>query len=329
MIQLQQDARRSLRKAYAIGTFDNLNTQWVKFLKFCVYFQLNPFPATTLVLVWYAQFLSRTFKSHASIVGYLSGVKTLHNLLNYNIAGFQGFLLKLTLRGLRRDNPYIVHRAKPMTPAILRKIHAHLDHEDPIQAVFWGICLLAFLLLFRKSNLIPDAAHGFDGHRQLKHSDCVIDLVNRRVIVGIRWAKNHQFTKELLTFPLPELKGSVLCPLKAILNIRRLIPYNDNDHLFQIPQGGSYYYRKFQNYLREVLKKVGIADAHLFSSHSFRRGGCTFSFLSGVPLPLIKILGSWSSDAYLTYLEFPVETRTAAFELIKMRLLALEQVSHQ
>ena len=157
---LQQDAKRTLRRAYAVGTFDNLNTQWVKVLNFCVYFSLAPFPALTLVLVWYAQFLSRSFKAHASIVSYLSGVKTLHTLFNFSIAGFQGFLLKLTLRGLRRTNENVVQRARPMTPALLRKIHAELNHNNPIDAIFWCLCLYAFLLLFRKSNLVPNKVEG-------------------------------------------------------------------------------------------------------------------------------------------------------------------------
>ena len=325
MEQLQHDARMSLRRAYALGRFENLNIQWVKYLNFCIYFELTPFPATTLVLVWYVQFLSHTFRAHASIVGYLSGIKTLHTLLNFSIAGFRGFLLKLMLRGLRRDNEHVVHRARPMTPAILHRIHGQLNHNNPVDVVFWGICLYAFLLLFRKLNLIPDKVHGFDGRRQLRHADCVVDHVEKKVTVGIRWSKNHQFSCELLTFPLPAIEGSVLCPYVAINNIKRLIPATPNQHLFQLPKGGSFTYRRFQNRLRTLLKKIGIPEAESFSSHSFHRGGTTFSFLCGIPTEIIKILGNWSSDAFLAYLEFPLETRTAACELIRLRLIAMER----
>ena len=328
LFQLQQDARASLRKAYALGTFDNLNIQWVKYLHFCVYFDLRPFPATTLQLVWYVQYLSRTFKSHCSIVGYLAGIKTLHCMLNYNINAFSGFLLKLTLRGLCRNNQHVIKRAVPMMPVILRKLHTSLDHSDLLQAIFWGVCILAFSLLFRKSNLVPVKVFGFDKHRQLTHGDCVVDTDTNRVTVGIRWAKNHQFTKELLTFPLPRLPGSVLCPLQAINNIKRLVRANKHDHLFQLPQGqGSLTYRRFQKMLRDRLKGLNIDNFKDFSSHSFRRGGTMFAFLCGVPTEMIKLLGNWTSDAYLTYLEFPFETRSAACELIKMRLLAMEHMN--
>ena len=211
-----------------------------------------------------------------------------------------------------------------MTPALLRMIYVKLNHSDPVEAVFWSICLLAFMLLFRKSNLIPDTVDGFNGAKQLKHSDCVIDEEKQRVVVGIRWAKNQQFSRELLTFPLPALPTSVLCPVKAIRNVRKLIPHNGNQHLFQLPTGGSYTYRRFQDKLRKTLELCGVEDSSSYSSHSFRRGGTTFNFLCGVPIPILKLMGNWSSDAFMAYLEFPLETRTAACELIRMRLLVLE-----
>ena len=324
LLQLQKEARRSLRSAFAEGTYQNLNIQWVKFLKFCVYFELKPFPASTVVLVWYAQYLTRSLKAHASVVAYLSGIKMLHTLLNFPVSGFHGFLLKLTLRGLRRDNQHIVHRANPITPNILKLIHSKLNHDDAEQAIFWGITILAFLLLFRKSNLVPDTVFRFDGGKQLRHIDVVDDSENSRLVVGIRWAKNHQFTKELLTFPLPELPRSVLCPVAAVRNIRRLVKYSEEDHLFQLPTRGSFTHRHFQNQLRDILKIAGVVDYGGYSSHSLRRGGTTFSLLCGIPTEMIKLLGNWKSDAYLAYLEFPIETRTAAGELIKMRLLAME-----
>ena len=67
------------------------------------------------------------------------------------------------------------------------------------------------------------------------------------------------------------------------------------------------------------LEKIGfsVAEVKPFSSHSF-------SFLCGVPTEIIKLLGNWKSDVFLTHVVFMLETCTAACELMKMRLLALE-----
>ena len=63
-------------------------------------------------------------------------------------------------------------------------------------------------------------------------------------------------------------------------------------------------YYQFQVKLRSCLKKKGYPE-HLFSSHSFRRGGTMFAFLCGVPTELIKLLRGWKSDVSLDTLNSP------------------------
>ena len=188
---LKKQTRKSQQQAYAEGTFKNLNNQWVKYLKFCVYFDLTALPASTAVLSWYAQHLSSSLRAHASIIAYLAGVKTLHKLLSLTTVGFTGFHLKLTLQGLRRTNKHKTQRARPMTPALLRKIHQQLDFRNTDHILFWGVCIIGFFLLFRKSNLIPDTKTGFLPGKQLRKKD--ICLTKTNAVVGIRWAKNEQF----------------------------------------------------------------------------------------------------------------------------------------
>ena len=184
------------------------------FLEFCIRFSLRALPASTLTLVWFAQFASRSLKAHSSLVGYISGVKKLHLMLGFNTRSFSGYVLRLTLAGLKRLNQHIVKQALPITPVILQDVHKVLDFNSEDDTVFWAICLTAFFLLFRKSNLLPDTKYGFNGNRQLRWCDIVFTDTN--AIVGIRWAKNHQFSRQLLTFPLPKIKGSCISPVTAL-----------------------------------------------------------------------------------------------------------------
>ena len=192
----------------------------------------------------------------------------LHKLLNKSTNGFNGFLLKLTLQGLRRLNTHIVRQAKPITPEILRIIYQQLDHSKEEDVIFWVTCVSAFFLLFRKSNLLPDTKNGFDETKQLARNDVLI--MKDSATVGIRWSKNHQFSRELLTFPLPRLRQSILCPVKALTNLKTLIPNPKSKHLFANSKGESLTYRTFQSRLTEVLKKGNIPEYHAFSGHSFR-----------------------------------------------------------
>lgn len=46
-----------------------------------------------------------------------------------------------------------------------------------------------------------------------------------------------------------------------------------------------------------------------FSTHSLRRGGCSYAFTSKVPTELIKAHGDWKSDCYQRYLSFSLEDK--------------------
>ena len=141
------DTRQTQAEAFAPGTWDNLLTQWVKFLSFCIKFNLRAIPVDDVTLAWYAQYLSYDFKSHVSVVNYLSGVKSLHLLLEASVKGFSGFLVRLTVRGLHRKNKHQPLQALAINSLILNHIYSTLDLANPDHATFWAICLTSFFLL--------------------------------------------------------------------------------------------------------------------------------------------------------------------------------------
>ena len=222
-------AQSSQINTFAEGMMENLLVQWVKFINFCTYFGLTPFPATTIVLTWYAQFLGNTFKAHGSVVNYLSGVKTLHVLLEWSVDGFHGLLLKLTLRGMRRMNEHIPHQALPMTPKLLVAIKSTLDLQLTEDTTFWAICLTAFYLLLRKSNLVPDSLTEINERHLLVRQD--LEWSEHCVMVTLKWSKMNQFG-EHVCFPLPRIANSQLCPYSAMAQALLKTPYSPRDLCF-------------------------------------------------------------------------------------------------
>ena len=93
---------------------------------FCTYFKFSPFPATEEVLALYAQFLSRSFKSAASIRNYIAGIRVLHNILDLEFPKSL-YHLKLGLKGIEKGLAHCPNRVKPMTPDILGKIASVLN----------------------------------------------------------------------------------------------------------------------------------------------------------------------------------------------------------
>ena len=71
----------------------------------------------------------------------------------------------------------------------------------------------------------------------------------------------------------------------------------------------------FTNTHRQLLKQAGIDHPH-YSSHSFCIGAATTTAAAGLPPWLIKNLGRWSSNAYLTYIHQQPALTSRIYELL-------------
>jgi hypothetical protein len=60
--------------------------------------------------------------------------------------------------------------------------------------------------------------------------------------------------------------------------------------------------------LEGLLSRLNT-PAQEYARHSFCCGNASWVFLQGIPGEMIKILGDWKSQAYLTYLTVPLETK--------------------
>ena len=324
--QLDAGVLKSQRSAFAEGTLANLTTQWVKYVSFCLYHHLDPFPASVETLCRYAHFLSLGFKAHESVVNYICGVKTLHVLLKLPVAAFKDLSLQFTLKGMARNNTYEHREAPPVTIPILQDIYELLDMDSEDDVIFWAVLLVGFFLLLRKCNLVPDSTAKFNPDKQIKWQD--LQFKQDHVRVTLRWTKNNQFGRKPLVFALPRIPDSCLCPVTAVLAVLQLSVNNGQncngcDSLFKRANGSCYTYGNLQSKLKWVSKILGL-DPHL-TSHSLRAGGATAAFIAGVPADLIQILGHWKSDCYKRYLRLPEQARLAAGLLMKYHVQRVQE----
>lgn len=98
-----------------------------------------------------------------------------------------------------------------------------------------------------------------------------------------------------------------LCPIRNLrfyLSARSHLmctTSNRQDPLFLMPNGRALSRFEFVRRLRMLLSDLGL-DPTRFSGHSFRIGAASTAAMAGVPIPLIKRLGRWSSSAYRWYI---------------------------
>ena len=303
--KLERDLCQTQKSVYAPGTLKNIICQWNSFLRFSKKYRIYEWPVSEHTLCLFAQHLSYTFHSAKSVRSYLSGIKTIHVLSNVKPPDMKNVEVRLTLRGLNRILNYPVKQAQPLTPEILSNLYVYLDMNKRKDLVFWGLLLVGFFAMLRKSNLVSDTKESFNGEKQLTRGH--VTFSGNIAILKVTWAKNIQFRERVLEIPLFPINNSLLCPvttLKAILSRKG----KDSAPLFGSGSKPLFTYSSFQRKFRGVLNKAGYRGS-LFSSHSMRRGGAGWAHRSGVPGNLIQIHGSWLSDAYKCYLTFPIEVR--------------------
>jgi hypothetical protein len=324
--ELLSDVNYSRNQAFAEGTRANFRTQLKAYLLFCTYFNCLSVPAAITTIEAYVQFLSRSFKSVQSIRNYLNGVRFLHLLHDAPIPSFSSWQIKLLLRGITRVLLHTPKRALPITPPILLQLHSVLNLSSPLHATLWCCYLLSFYLFARKSNMVCPSSLTFNHHKHLQRKDIAVCPFG--LLVTLKWSKTNQFSKRCLRVPVVSVPGSPLCPVKAFIHMSTLIP--------SLPSSPAFHYHSpkgpkglvpithlvFTSMLRSLLSQVGY-NPTVYSGHSFRRGGATWAFKSGVPGELIQLHGDWRSDAYKVYLECDLKIKLAVSSAIRQSIYDL------
>ena len=95
------------------------------------------------------------------------------------------------------------------------------------------------------------------------------------------------------------------CPVRAMTCYRNLVRHTDAaDQVFKVGRFQPLAPNTLNEVLRYLLQQGDINQAN-YASHSFRIGAATTAAAVGIPAWLIKTLGRWSSNAYMTYIRCP------------------------
>lgn len=290
-----------------------------QYLQFCFRFNYPPIPASTTVLCRYAVFLSKSLAA-SSIRQYLNIVSLLHKDNGLPNPIIDNWSLKMVLKGIVKVKGQSVKRKLPIDPQLLLLLRSKLDLTDPVNVVFWSVCLTMFFGLLRKSNVLPPSLKGFISSKHLSRSDFRIHPkgLHHGILLVIRWSKTIQSQQKTLFIPLPYIHNHALCPTTAAIKALALVPEAPLDApAFLIPTQGQGFapllYGAFLGRLRSTLAKCNINPAE-FAGHSFRRGGATWALLQGISTEVIKLMGDWNSNAYTAYLELPFHARYQAIQ---------------
>ena len=132
------------------------------------------------------------------------------------------------------------------------------------------------------------------------------------MIIVIRRSKTIQFSERVFEIPVARCQNTELCAVHWTGLHFQQIPTTPGSIAFRIPgERGApapLPYGWYQTTLRIFAEKAGL-DPSSVSSHSLRRGGCTYLSLCRVTIEELQTRGDWATDTVFTYLKTPLTIR--------------------
>ena len=285
------------KQAYATGSRP--------YKAFCKKYRISPFPTTQLTLCYFAAYLSSQVQ-YATVRLYIAAVRA--EQLGRGLADplKEAQQLTLLLRGLNRHAQ--TRQRLPINPKLLQLLIQSILSTKGIckqdRYLYATAISLAYFGCLRAGELSYPSVRSYNPKQHLTVRD--ITIHNNTVQLWIKHSKTDQFGKGATIIIGPSKTDT--CPVlikQQFLHFRRHA--RNTDALFCFQDGSLLTRPRLQAMLRKALHALKL-PAELFGTHSLRIGSATAAAEAGIPMNIIKAMGRWSSDCYLSYIRTPHKT---------------------
>src|SRR5271168_821194 len=212
--------------------------------------------------------------------------------------------LEAVLRAAERLTPSSSKRKKrqPYTPGFIAKLRSQLDLADPFNAAVFACLTTCFYAAARVGEFVVPR---LDSLSRFLH----VTVANIRV-------DRDPNGLEVTVLHLPHTKAAPLegedvywsthpgptYPYAALENHRRINRPPPDAHLFAYQHKGRLRPLTKTAFIKRLASAAQKADLEPLQGHGIRIGATLFYLLSGLPIEAMKVMGRWSSDAFLAYL---------------------------
>ena len=255
---------------------------------------LTIFPADSLTLSLFIIHLHQRNYAPNTIRTFVSAVAYYHKLHQYSDPS-DSFIVSKTLKGLYKLRPSVDVR-QPITRSMLHQLYDILPQVsangyDTI--LFRAMFLFAFYALARISEITECRST-----HNIIYSDLQVLSKPSRIIVTFRTFK-HSVVKQSVSIYCHH--PHQFCPVHNMLGYLGVRP--NANHLFVTCKGTPVPRLLFTYILKQCILHARL-DPKLYTSHSFRIGGATYSAEKGLSALAIQRLGRWRSNAFMKYLRW-------------------------
>ena len=305
--ELWQHASGLVKGGLKSNTHRTYDSAQKRYLDFCELYGVVPWPADEDTLLLYVAYLHKEGIKGTSIRVYLAAVRSLHVMKGLDPPYDGYYRLKLAIKCVMGECP--PKEKLPITLDIMQKMLTVVnDSFDDI--MFWAAATLAHFGMLRVSEFTVSSLGGCSTTGMIPqditfHNDC--DGVYMLVIIR-RSKTDVQNRGVQLCIGCTGLSVCAHCAVFRYLARRRSCGFSVEQPLFLFRNGTGLTRSLFVKRTRLCLSLVGIND-QAYSSHSYRVGGATTAAAAGLADWEIKLMGRWSSEAYLRYIKTPMTVR--------------------
>ena len=305
--KLNHQCQQMIRKGNAPGTLHNREIHHKAYNEFCTKYWYKPFPASEWRMCQFAMHLSNESKVPETVSNYVGSVRVLHRFKGLDPPAADKIHFQKLTEGLKRSCSKPIKQAIVLDHEILRKLFEQVNFGDKLEAVVWTATLVGFSVLLHVSNLGQRARKDFDPRCHFVRSD----LIEKQGILTllVRWSKTIQHRNRSMSCPLVPSMDWRICPEHWVKRMIVIVPVKESEPLFLVREK-SHRYPLTSSQVARLLKKwsknAGL-DSVKFTAHCMHRGGLNLAHKAKATGESLKVMGGWSSQAYLRYLDVDFE----------------------
>ena len=244
-------------------------------------------------VLMFIEFLTYSGLKQASILNYISAIKSQMKWFEIPVTVFDHLEVKLMLKAV-----HVTIRNPPKFKGIFdipSLIHIiNLCDLFPHLLVFKTL----YFIFFRIPNLLAPSRFTFDIKKQLCRGDVLVN--GNSLIVLVKWSKTLQASNQGSFIILPKLNNLLLCSFVNFKKMHHSYPVSENQPRFCIDNLPITQVKAWSQ-LKKILYLMRW-DPSYHNFPTFRRSGATLAFNQNIDLQRIKDHGTWSSDSVYTYI---------------------------
>ena len=272
-----------------------------KFQSFCHQYNLTALPASCLTLQYFCVHEAQRI-SYNTIKVYLAAICLRHIEHGFHDPTTDN-LLWLVCRGIRRRQGDNQRARQPITLNILRILKEKLcqsTYTFTEKLMLWAAFTMEFYGFMHVSEYVNLC------WRDISCSeDCISIFLHQLKTDPFRHGHTIHIFKT----------NSSTCPHSAFNRYRNSVSGINTSLDAPVYQAGRFSPLSRAMITRTICQLLS-QDHMAYASHSFRIGDATTAAVAGLPAWIIKSLGRWSSNAYLSYIHRQPNLTTAIHQLL-------------